>query len=49
MNDIAVEAVGFLFGGGAGVSVACAETWSLHAAFLAAELFAHYPEGFIAL
>lgn len=49
MDDVAVEAEGFLFGGGTGVSVAGAEAWSLHTAFLAAELFAHHSEGFIAL
>lgn len=49
MDDIAVETEGFLFGGGAGVAMAGAETRSLHAAFLAAELFAHYSEGFVAL
>lgn len=49
MDDVAVEAVGFLFGGGAGVSMAGAETRSLHTAFLAAELFTHYSKSFIAL
>ena len=49
MDDIAVEAEGFLFDGCAGESMAGAEAWSLHTAFLAAELFAHRAEGFIAL
>jgi hypothetical protein len=49
VDDIAVEAEGFLFAGGARVSMAGAEAWSFHAAFLATELFTHYSEGFIAL
>jgi hypothetical protein len=49
VDDIAVETKGFLFGGCAGKSVAGAEAWSLHTAFLAAKLLAHSAKGFIAL
>ena len=49
VDDIAVEAEGLLLVRSAGESVAGAETRSLHAAFLAAQLLTHRAEGLITL